>query len=121
MVCNVKESKEVHFCNLIISILRSTSPMLCYNFLGYSDYDYDVRSITDDTDDYTEVNDVIEELENIKPELKARVQNERRISRSKILDLERELEGQQDHYRASEVAKERQILAYQREIEGDVY
>ena len=86
---------------------------------GYSDYDYDVRSITDDTDDYAELPDVmIEELELIKPELKARVENERRVSRSRIISLERELEGQQDYYRASEVARDRQLKSLQRDIEG---
>ena len=88
-------------------------------FSGYSDYDYDVRSITDDTDDYAELPDVmIEELELIKPELKARVENERRVSRSRIISLERELEGQQDYYRASEVARDRQLKSLQRDIEG---
>ena len=88
-------------------------------FIGYSDYDYDVRSITDDTDDYAELPDVmIEELELIKPELKARVENERRVSRSRIISLERELEGQQDYYRASEVARDRQLKSLQRDIEG---
>lgn len=87
--------------------------------VGYSDYDYDVRSITDDTDDYAELPDVmIEELELIKPELKARVENERRVSRSRIISLERELEGQQDYYRASEVARDRQLKSLQRDIEG---
>lgn len=75
--------------------------------------------MTDDTDDYAEMNDVIDELETIKPELKARVQNERRISRTKIFDLERELEGLQDFYRANEIAKDRQIKSFQREIEGE--
>jgi len=88
-------------------------------FPGYSDYDYDIRSITDDTDDYADIPDVmIEELELIKPELKARVENERRVSRSRIISLERELEGQQDYYRASEVARDRQLKSLQRDIEG---
>lgn len=90
----------------------------CVFCLGYSDYDFDIRSITDDTDDYAEIPDVIEELELIKPELKIRVENERRVSRSKIINLERELEGQQDYYRASEVAKDRQIKSLLRDIEG---
>ena len=90
---------------------------LCH-CLGYSDYDYDVRSVTDDTDDYADCPDVIDELEQIKPELIARVQYERKVSRCKIFDLERELEGQQDYIRANEIAKDRQIRAYQREIEG---
>lgn len=78
-----------------------------------------MRSITDDTDDYAELPDVmIEELELIKPELKARVENERRVSRSRIISLERELEGQQDYYRASEVARDRQLKSLQRDIEG---
>ena len=99
-------------------ILRSIVFCLC---LGYSDYDYDIRSVTDDTDDYTEhTGDVVDDLENLKPELKERFQNERRISRSRILDLERELEGQQDHYRANDAANKRQILALEREIEGMV-
>ena len=89
-----------------------------FHCLGYSDYDYDVRSVTDDTDDYADCPDVIDELEQIKPELIARVQYERKVSRSKIFDLERELEGQQDYIRANEIAKDRQIRAYQREIEG---
>ena len=83
--------------------LMMFKPMI---FLGYSDYDYDAPSVTDDTDDYVEIQDVI---------------NERRVSRSKIFDLERELEGQQDIYRASEVAKDRQIKSLIREIEGNVY
>ena len=61
---------------------------------------------------------MIEELELIKPELKARVENERRVSRSRIISLERELEGQQDYYRASEVARDRQLKSLQRDIEG---
>ena len=89
-----------------------------FGCLGYSDYDYDVRSVTDDTDDYADCPDVIDELEQIKPELIPRVQYERKVSRSKIFDLERELEGQQDYIRANEIAKDRQIRAYQREIEG---
>lgn len=106
----------------LTAMMRSSNSSLC-SFTsemtdGYSDYDYDVRSVTDDTDDYAEMNDVIDELETIKPELKARVQNERRISRTKIFDLERELEGLQDFYRANEIAKDRQIKSFQREIEG---
>lgn len=104
------------------AMMRSSNSSLC-SFTsmseytdGYSDYDYD--SITGDTDDYTETNGYVDDLENLKPELKARVQNERRISKSRILDLENELEGQQDHYRANEAANKRQILALQREIEG---
>ena len=90
------------------------------DFSGFSDYDYDIRSdiITDDSDYYTEHTDASDDLDSLKPELKARFQNERRISRSRILELERELEGQQDHYRANEAANQRQILALQREVEG---
>ena len=101
-------------------LLNDTFKIKCHlSSSGYSDYDYDVRSITDDTDDYADIPDVmIEELENMKPELKARVENERRVSRSRIISLERELEGQQDYYRVSEVAKDRQLKSLQRDIEG---
>ena len=61
---------------------------------------------------------MIDELDSIKPELKARVENERRVSRSRIISLERELEGQHYYYRASEVAKDRQLKTLQRDIEG---
>ena len=80
-----------------------------------------MRSITDDTDDYAEINDVVDELEHLQPDLKVKVINERRISRSKIFDLERELEGQQDYHRATDIAKDRQLKTCQREIEGVLF
>ncbi|XP_065652061.1 girdin isoform X2 [Hydra vulgaris] len=100
-------------------MIRSSNSSLCsltseYTD-GYSDYDYDAPSVTDDTDDYVEIQYPADDLN---PETKKRMNDERRVSRSKILDLERELEGQQDIYRASEAAKDRQIKSLIREIEG---
>ena len=87
---------------------------------GFSDYDLDYRSVTDDTDDYSEILDVVDDLENVRPEIKERVDRERRISRTRISDLERALEGTQDEYRANVVSKDRQIKSLQREIEGEL-
>ncbi|XP_066929720.1 myosin heavy chain, cardiac muscle isoform-like isoform X1 [Clytia hemisphaerica] len=117
-----KGKSQSNLLSLSAMMLSSNSSLCSYTSEltdGYSDYDYDVRSITDDTDDYADIPDVvIEELELIKPELKARVENERRVSRSRIISLERELEGQHDYHRASEVARDRQLKSLQRDIEG---
>ena len=48
------------------------------------------------------------------------MERERRISRSRIFDLQRTLEGTQDENRANDVARDRQVKSLQREVEGDL-